>query len=80
MNLSELQIGETAKILNICCSGLLRRKLLDMGLTPNATVMLYKKAPFGDPLYIKIRNYSLSLRVSEAQSILIERTKRWNVP
>ena len=43
-----------------------------MGVTPNATVYLRKKAPFGDPLEITIRGYELTLRKTEAQLIVLE--------
>ncbi len=75
MNLSNLKIGESGRILNINCDGAVRRRILDMGLTPNTTVTLKKIAPFGDPLYISLRNYSLSIRKKEASQIILERIK-----
>ena len=53
-------------------SGALRRRLLEMGLTPGAAVMLRKRAPLGDPLELSLRGYELSLRTADAQYIEVE--------
>jgi ferrous iron transport protein A len=43
----------------------IRKKLLTMGLTPNTVIEVIRKAPLGDPLEIKVRGYSLTIRQSE---------------
>lgn len=73
MNLSNLKTGESAKILNICCVGNTRKRLLYMGFTPDTIVTVKYSAPFNDPLYISLRNYSISIRKADANKILIER-------
>ena len=70
--LDEFKIGETGLIKKVEGEGRLRRRLVDMGVTPGATVYLRKKAPLGDPLEVTIRGYELTLRKSEAQSVLLE--------
>ncbi len=70
--LSEFKIGETGLIKKVEGEGRLRRRLFDMGVTPGATVFLRKKAPFGDPLEITIRGYELTLRLSEAELVVLE--------
>ena len=50
MTLNELKIGHKAKILAVNGQGALRRRLLDMGLTPRTDVMVRKVAPMGDPM------------------------------
>ena len=52
--------------------GKLRRRILDMGVTPGVEIVMKKAAPLGDPLEINLRGYSLSVRKSEAQTILME--------
>lgn len=52
-------------------SGALRRRLLDMGLTPQTAVLVRKVAPMGDPIEIHLRSYELSLRKDEAAKIEI---------
>ena len=49
--------------------GALRRRLLDMGLTPGTLVTLHKVAPLGDPLELELRGYSLTLRREDAFKI-----------
>ena len=70
--LDEFKIGETGLIKKVEGEGRLRRRLLDMGVTPNTKVYLRKKAPFGDPIEITIRGYELTLRNTEAQLIVLE--------
>ncbi len=70
--LDEFKIGETGLIKKVEGEGRLRRRLLDMGVTPNTEVYLRKKAPFGDPIEITIRGYELTLRSTEAQLIVLE--------
>lgn len=72
MNLTELKIGESSIILEVKGTGALRRRLLEMGLTPKTKVTLMKVAPLGDPVEILIRGYSLSLRKEDAKNIEIE--------
>jgi ferrous iron transport protein A len=50
-----------------------RQRLLAMGLTPNTAFQLVRRAPLGDPIQIRIRQFSLSLRQDEASILLIER-------
>lgn len=70
--LDEFIIGETGQIKKVDGEGKLRRRLLDMGVTPGAKIYLRKKAPLGDPLEITIRGYELTLRKSEAELITLE--------
>ena len=70
--LDEFKIGETGLIKKVEGEGRLRRRLLDMGVTPGATVYLRKKAPLGDPLEVTIRGYELTLRKSEAELVVLE--------
>ena len=43
-----------------------------MGLVPGTFVRVMKYAPLGDPIEIKVKNFDLALRVSEAETIDIE--------
>ena len=73
MYLSDLKIGESAKITSIDVEGVLRDRLLDMGFTPKTLVRLIKVAPMGDPIEISLRGYSLTLRLIDAKYIEVER-------
>lgn len=70
-----LKPGERGIIKNIGGKGAIRRRLIDMGITPNTEIMLRRIAPFGDPIQINIRGYELSIRKADAKEIIIEKCK-----
>lgn len=69
ITLDKLAKGQSARVTAINAEGALRRRLLDMGITPGTVIKLHKVAPMGDPLELKLRGYALSLRKSDAHSI-----------
>ena len=70
--LDKLPLGQEAIIAKVGGEGsILRRRLLDMGLTPRTRVMVRKRAPLGDPLEISLRGYELTLRAEEAAKITV---------
>ncbi len=71
--INDLSVGESALILKINCDGAMKRRLIDMGITPGVKVKLHKIAPLGDPLELKLRGYMLSIRRSEAKNIFVKR-------
>lgn len=73
MRLSELPIGEKAKIVKVNGEGALRDRLLDMGLTPRTDIMIQKTAPMGDPIELTLRGYELTLRLEDAGKIEVEK-------
>lgn len=73
MTLNELEIGEAGVITAVRGEGALRRRLLDMGLTPKTKVMVRKVAPMGDPIEIHLRGYELTIRIDDAKDIDVER-------
>lgn len=74
MNLSEVKTGAKVKILSFNNDDLVL-KLMEMGCLPGEEVILWKKAPLGDPVYILVSGYSLSLRLDEASAIEVEVTE-----
>ncbi len=70
-SLDLLTKGEKGVIKVVKGEGVIRRRLFDMGVTPGAEVELVKKAPLGDPLEFKIRNYALTLRKKEAENVIV---------
>lgn len=71
-SLDHVKPGETVTIRKVGGDGALRRRLLDMGLTPNTKIMVRKVAPFGDPIELHLRNYELTLRRGDARQIIVE--------
>ena len=66
MTLREMKPGQSGKVISIGESGPLKRRIMDMGITPGVEVKVVKMAPLGDPVEIRIRGYELSLRREEA--------------
>lgn len=71
-SLAEMKPGESGHIIRVSGPGPLKRRLVDMGLVAGALVKVQKYAPLGDPLEIKVKNFNLSLRKSEASLIETE--------
>lgn len=69
MTLDELMPGKTGHIVSVGGGGALRRRLLDLGLTPKTKVLVRKVAPLGDPIELFLRGYELTLRKEEAGKI-----------
>ncbi|WP_159738778.1 FeoA family protein [Vibrio atypicus] len=73
MKLSELQQGQKATITGFTeLSNDVRKKLMVMGLLPQTSVTLIRRAPMGDPLQVEVRGVSLAVRVNIADSISVE--------
>jgi len=73
-NLAKLAPGDRARITAVGSIGPMKRRLMDMGLLPGEEVLVQKVAPLGDPIEIRVKSYSLSLRKKEAEGIAVEVT------
>ena len=69
--LSEVEIGKYVRI-NSFIKDDVYLKLMEMGCLPGELVCIKKIAPLGDPISIKVAGYMLSLRLNEAETILVE--------
>lgn len=72
MTLRELPIGRAAVIVSVGGEGALRQHFLDMGVIPGVEVTMVKYAPMGDPVELRIHGYELTLRLADAEKIVIE--------
>lgn len=72
ITLNNLAIGQKATIITVGGEGILRRRFLDMRLTPKTRVMVRKRAPLGDPIEIFLRGYELTLRLDDAKKITVQ--------
>ncbi|MBO4346306.1 MAG: ferrous iron transport protein A [Lachnospiraceae bacterium] len=70
--LKEVKIGEKATVKKIHGEGAIKRRIMDMGLTKGAEVIVRKVAPLGDPIEMTVRNYELSLRKADAEMVEVE--------
>ena len=74
MTLKELSVGKSGRVLTVSGEKALRRRLLDMGITPRTVITMKKAAPLGDPIELLLRGYILTLRLEDAEKIVIEET------
>ena len=71
MTLKDLPVGQSGLITAVGGKGVLRCRLLDMGLIPNTKITVQKIAPMGDPMEVRLRGYELTLRLEDAARIEI---------
>lgn len=69
MTLTELPVGQEARVISVGGEGRVGRRLLEMGVLPGISLRVVKKAPFGDPMLVRLRGYSLAMRRAEADTI-----------
>lgn len=72
MTLKELKPGQQGRVSSIGTTGPVKRRIMDMGVTPGVEIRVVKVAPLGDPVEVNVRGYELSLRKEEAAQIQIE--------
>nr|WP_297933724.1 FeoA family protein [uncultured Lachnoclostridium sp.] len=69
MTLEDLKPGQEGVVASLGEKGPVRRRIMDMGITPGVQVKVIKVAPLGDPVEVNVRGYELSLRKAEARQI-----------
>jgi len=72
MTLRELNVGKSGRVVSVGGEKKLRRRLLDMGITPRTIIKVMKAAPMGDPIKLLLRGYILTLRLEDAEKITVE--------
>ena len=72
MTLNELPVGKAAVITKVGGAGALRCRLLDMGLIPKTKNVITKVAPMGDPIELRLRGYTLTIRIEDAKNIEVK--------
>lgn len=75
VSLSSLAVGSSATVREFPKSGTAFLRLREMGLLAGTRITLIRTAPLGDPIEIKVRGYHLTLRKSEADHVLVEKTE-----
>ena len=70
--LKDLRAGQSGRVVAVGGEKMLRRRLLDMGVTPRTVVTVRKVAPMGDPIELLLRGYVLTIRLDDAEKITVE--------
>ena len=71
----DLKPGQSARIVSVGGEGALRQHFLDMGVIPGAELTVVKLAPMGDPMELRIHGYELTLRLADAEKIIVTPTQ-----
>ncbi|MCF6176949.1 MAG: ferrous iron transport protein A [Victivallaceae bacterium] len=69
MTLAEMKEGEIAQIVRVGGSGAIKQRMMDMGIIAGSELKVERYAPLMDPIQIRIKSYSLALRVAEGKLI-----------
>lgn len=69
--LRELKENQSATILSISATGELGRRIRDMGLVPGTHITVVGRAPLKDPVALRLRDFTLTLRNNEADLIAV---------
>lgn len=72
MLLSDIKAGSKVKVVSLQSTGLPRRRMMDLGLIPEAEIKVIRKSPLGDPTAYGIRGAQIALRVEEANQIVVK--------
>lgn len=72
MLLSEMREGQAGTVARVGGNGMLRRRILEMGILKGTELYVEKYAPLKDPLELIVKGYHISLRVKEAAQIQVE--------
>jgi ferrous iron transport protein A len=67
--LSNVPIGSAARVTAVNGANRIARRLMEMGVVPGVSLQVLKTAPFGDPIEVRVRGYSLAMRRTEADAI-----------
>jgi len=67
--LRSLPVGSSARVIAVKGTSRITKRLMEMGVIPGVSLKVVKTAPFGDPIEIRVRGYSLAMRKNEAESI-----------
>ncbi|HAA02806.1 MAG TPA: iron transporter FeoA [Syntrophobacteraceae bacterium] len=70
--LRSLAVGQKGLVTEVKAQGELGRRIRDMGIVPGTPIVIQGRAPLKDPVAIRVRDFILSLRNSEADFIYIE--------
>jgi len=69
ISLMDLPAGSAGKVVSVRGDNAITRRLMEMGVIPGVAVRMVKAAPFGDPVEVRVRGYSLALRKNEASAV-----------
>lgn len=69
--LCQISVGKACKIAGLELNGILRRRILDLGIIPGTTVECIRRGPSGDPTAYTVRGTTVALRKEDASFISV---------
>lgn len=72
IKMREMQVNQAGIIKKVSATGEMGRRIREMGLVTNTPIQIQGRAPLKDPVAVKIRDFTLTLRNNEANHILVE--------
>ncbi len=72
-SVADLDPGMSGTVRQVKAEGAVRQRLLDMGILPDVKIRMERKALSGDPVWIRVDSYQVSLRREEARKVLISK-------
>jgi len=75
IRLSRAKVGRIYRVVRVEGAGLVKRRILDLGLLPGLEIKVVRKAPLGDPIEIIAKGNPISIRKAEAEKIILEEVK-----
>lgn len=70
--LRTLRVNERACVRAINAKGELGRRIRDLGLVPGTEILVVGRAPLRDPVALRLRDFTLTMRNSEADHITVD--------
>ncbi|MDD4951698.1 MAG: FeoA domain-containing protein [Desulfovibrionaceae bacterium] len=72
VNLREMAKNQRARVISVDAEGELGRRIRDMGLLPGIELSVAGRAPLKDPVALRVKGYTLTLRNNEADYITVQ--------
>jgi ferrous iron transport protein A len=76
IKMRQMSDNQRGIIRRVSATGDMGRRIREMGLVPDATIQIQGRAPLKDPVAIKVKDFTLTLRNSEADYIMVEVEER----
>lgn len=73
--LSEVKEGDVVEIVKLSTSPELKKRLIDLGFHRGERVTVVRYAPLKDPMQLKIKDSNISIRITEAESVIVRKLK-----
>ena len=71
VSLADMKVGQSGIVEALEVGENIQHRLVDMGVVKGSRISVFKKAPLGDPVEVKIKGCAMALRMNEAAMISV---------